>query len=1026
MKKKLAYFLLLIVTISATFLISDTSSISSTVSRTITIEKLHNQPLSLAPLAVIAGDTVYFSSIELKGKWEQIVPPANPWPWQAFQWYSNVNDDNPFAPLNWTGLTLDTTWAVANLNGIGKYTIDKKVQQIYQNGAFNQPNAVGWMATTNAYYIEIYQIDGTTATLSQTLNFNPSAGDTSFKKATYEFNYKAEGRGVYPAAVPAYPDSLINAKAEVKIKFEQGSVNKAFVINSETDSLRLIFKNQNGPFASYTLPVNIITSGQLGLTPSISLASPVPPSGYFNAGDTVLFNITLKSDNGDTIRWWESPSANGIQKMEILVSGPKRDYDYAFRLRNIINNYAFQYDSLSGGFYTGNPIKIKLPAVLPYGNGTYTVFTSAKRIFGSTIEKAAIFDFQVGSTVVDQLPVSSAIAGQSCASCHGLNGPTKHHGSAGAEQCNPCHTDKMSKPFTDLIHVLHQNKPTVVTPLGDCNSCHLNNSQNQFTDDANVVCSSCHGVVPYFPADHAANVPLYAPTGLSCATANCHGGGNLGVFKNITETHAGLAAKYAGTSVTAKLTDIEPNIDGVAEPLWNFADSLSTVGGIKLKFIYDSTDIYVLAQWKDAGYKLYSGTVVPPTRSVERKKWQYNGTSWVTSGDEDRLAFIWEMNDGNGASCARTCHDPGQGHKTSNGKMDNWHWKAQRTNPVNRADDQYWDNAGRKNDAVTAGSFGIDNINGTATLPIYQATTPAGNNAEFLYLSAVTAFVNSGWQTGDVIPGWVINDTSATPIIGSRADVIAKGTFDQASGFWTVEFKRKLNTGNTDDVVFDKISPRKFTIARFDNTGGMHANQGVDASIYTLNFSTTLIPVELVSFKGEVSGKDVILSWQTRTEKNNFGFEVEAKDAGKWQKIGFVKGTGTSASPVNYSFRDTRNTAGTKKFYRLKQIDLDGSYKYYPEIEVQSNIPDNFSLSQNYPNPFNPTTKISFALKEKSLVTLSVFDVTGKLVEKLVNREMDAGYYDIMYNASNLVSGIYFYRIEAGTFVSTKKMILVK
>lgn len=94
--------------------------------------------------------------------------------------------------------------------------------------------------------------------------------------------------------------------------------------------------------------------------------------------------------------------------------------------------------------------------------------------------------------------------------------------------------------------------------------------------------------------------------------------------------------------------------------------------------------------------------------------------------------------------------------------------------------------------------------------------------------------------------------------------------------------------------------------------------------------------------------------------------------------------------------------------------------------EVDDRFPETFSLAQNYPNPFNPVTTIRYGLPEKSLVRLEVFDVAGQRVAFLVDGERDAGYHDVKFNAESLPSGIYFYRLLAGEFVETKKLILMK
>ena len=91
-----------------------------------------------------------------------------------------------------------------------------------------------------------------------------------------------------------------------------------------------------------------------------------------------------------------------------------------------------------------------------------------------------------------------------------------------------------------------------------------------------------------------------------------------------------------------------------------------------------------------------------------------------------------------------------------------------------------------------------------------------------------------------------------------------------------------------------------------------------------------------------------------------------------------------------------------------------------------NSLPVEFSLSQNYPNPFNPSTTISFSIPEKSYVSIKVYNVLGKEVATLVNEEITAGNHDVDFNASELASGTYFYKLQTGKFVNVKKMILIK
>jgi len=198
--------------------------------------------------------------------------------------------------------------------------------------------------------------------------------------------------------------------------------------------------------------------------------------------------------------------------------------------------------------------------------------------------------------------------------------------------------------------------------------------------------------------------------------------------------------------------------------------------------------------------------------------------------------------------------------------------------------------------------------------------------------------------------------------------------------------------------------------------------------LFTDNNGGPPVPVELVSFSAEINENDVQLSWITATETNNFGFEVERKNSDEWKQIGFVEGVGTTTEMQYYSFTD--NISELKLFdkisYRLKQLDLDGTYEYSKEVEVTIERLTDYFLSQNYPNPFNPSTIINWQLPESKFVTLIIYDVLGNEVVSLINEEKPAGNFEVEFNASALSSGIYYYRIKAGEFTDIKKMILLK
>lgn len=230
------------------------------------------------------------------------------------------------------------------------------------------------------------------------------------------------------------------------------------------------------------------------------------------------------------------------------------------------------------------------------------------------------------------------------------------------------------------------------------------------------------------------------------------------------------------------------------------------------------------------------------------------------------------------------------------------------------------------------------------------------------------------------------------------------------------------------------LAPSQGNILR---TGGTAVIEGGAVSD-NLNYGTLSLdesnplPVELSSFTASSKGKNIILNWETKTEIQNYGFDIEkavgSKElaVGSWEKIGFVKGHGNSNSPKEYSFVDNKLTFG-KYLYRLKQIDTDGGFEYSKVVEVDFSVTDKFNLEQNYPNPFNPATTIKFAFDKNTKAQLKVYNVLGIEVANLFNETVEAGkIYEINFNASQLSSGVYYYQLSGDNKTEIKKMILLK
>ncbi len=209
-----------------------------------------------------------------------------------------------------------------------------------------------------------------------------------------------------------------------------------------------------------------------------------------------------------------------------------------------------------------------------------------------------------------------------------------------------------------------------------------------------------------------------------------------------------------------------------------------------------------------------------------------------------------------------------------------------------------------------------------------------------------------------------------------------------------------------------------------------------DTTYYSVSLNhpvsvTGVVPVELTSFTAQSSNKSVELRWATATETNNKGFEIQRSlNKINFKTIAFIPGSGSSTNAHQYTYSDNSVSSGVY-YYRLKQVDYNGSYKYSKVEEVNYSLPVQFGISQNYPNPFNPSTSINFELPVESNVVIDLYNVLGMKVMTLANSEYQAGQHQISFNASNLASGTYIYTISAtgkngSKFVSTKKMILMK
>lgn len=185
-----------------------------------------------------------------------------------------------------------------------------------------------------------------------------------------------------------------------------------------------------------------------------------------------------------------------------------------------------------------------------------------------------------------------------------------------------------------------------------------------------------------------------------------------------------------------------------------------------------------------------------------------------------------------------------------------------------------------------------------------------------------------------------------------------------------------------------------------------------------------ILPVAFGGFDAVAGNGNVQLNWNTDSETGVDHFELN-RDGNLIANVDAQN----SASGANYSYTDASLVNGRSYTYSLVSVDVSGARQALATLSATpsaSGVINEYALRQNYPNPFNPETNISYTLADVATVSLKVFTVTGEEVATLVNETQSAGSFTVSFNAAALPSGLYFYRLDAGNFTSTRKMLLLK
>jgi subtilisin family serine protease len=292
---------------------------------------------------------------------------------------------------------------------------------------------------------------------------------------------------------------------------------------------------------------------------------------------------------------------------------------------------------------------------------------------------------------------------------------------------------------------------------------------------------------------------------------------------------------------------------------------------------------------------------------------------------------------------------------------------------------------------INSATIGIENQAGNGGLPVVYNLNYISNNL------AVIIQAEPDWLSGPSMSGTLLNNNTALVELTFRTEDYPVGNYSM-------------------DMIITSNDPVN------------------DSIVVPVNLTILQIPVELTSFEAAAERNNVILRWAASTETNNDGFKIERSPVNSdgrtiYEETGFVKGKGTTTENTNYSFTD-KNVNPGKYYYRLKQVDFSGDFKYSPVVEVDLTLPYEFSLYQNYPNPFNPLTTIEYSIPEKADVQISLYSILGDKILDINNSVEEPGYKKLVFNASDLSSGVYFYTITAkaenNVFRASRKMVIMK
>ena len=347
---------------------------------------------------------------------------------------------------------------------------------------------------------------------------------------------------------------------------------------------------------------------------------------------------------------------------------------------------------------------------------------------------------------------------------------------------------------------------------------------------------------------------------------------------------------------------------------------------------------------------------------------------------------------------------------------------------------------------VSVVDFGVLRTVGTGSTTRSVTVTPDGallvlltSTGEVLLIDIAEGSPTEDQVVGRVGTGSTVRSVTVTPdggllyLILEELDVILTVRLDRVTSAGAIAGAGETGRETVYAVVTDTIrageDPYEIAFAPGGAEIAVITNAG-DNTVSIYNPMGTPIGIALSGLSTRRSGDSALLEWRTHLEKGMTGFHIlRSRDL----LLGYERITAvpvmTNGIPSTYSYRDETVRPGRTYYYKLEALDEFGRIEEFGPVEFICEA--RFMLRQNVPNPFNPVTEISFTIPESGHVRLRVYNVAGQLVRTLVDGRLTADRYDVKWDGTNnggrkVASGVYFYRIEAGKYNRTRKMVLLR